>query len=190
MDKFSDAQKDKMSSSGVAMSFYREDTISTETTALFPQRKPRGSVKRKSVDEYDESNQRKRQHQQQTTHDVQNQRFLANVRERQRTQSLNEGFARLRRIVPTMPSDKMSKIHTLRLATYYIHFLSQTLDGQGVSFDQVAPVDTGAFLQQLKYAFSVWRMGSTIHASCELNNNNKDISENDSSSPHRYSSYC
>ncbi|VUZ43874.1 unnamed protein product [Hymenolepis diminuta] len=45
------------------------------------------------------------------------QRFLANIRERQRTQSLNRAFADLRHIIPTLPSDKLSKIQTLRLAT-------------------------------------------------------------------------
>ncbi|KAL5102645.1 Twist-related protein 1 [Taenia crassiceps] len=55
------------------------------------------------------------------------QRFLANVRERQRTQSLNKAFAELRHIIPTLPSDKLSKIQTLRLATQYISFLSNLL---------------------------------------------------------------
>uniref|UniRef100_A0A182K5P1 BHLH domain-containing protein n=1 Tax=Anopheles christyi TaxID=43041 RepID=A0A182K5P1_9DIPT len=49
--------------------------------------------------------------------EVQNQRVIANVRERQRTQSLNEAFASLRKIIPTLPSDKLSKIQTLRLAS-------------------------------------------------------------------------
>lgn len=57
--------------------------------------------------------------------DLQNQRVLANVRERQRTQSLNDAFSALRRIIPTLPSDKLSKIQTLRLAARYIDFLYQ-----------------------------------------------------------------
>lgn len=57
--------------------------------------------------------------------DVQSQRVLANVRERQRTQSLNEAFAALRKIIPTLPSDKLSKIQTLKLAARYIDFLYQ-----------------------------------------------------------------
>lgn len=52
---------------------------------------------------------------------------MANVRERQRTQSLNEAFASLRKIIPTLPSDKLSKIQTLKLATRYIDFLYQVL---------------------------------------------------------------
>lgn len=57
--------------------------------------------------------------------ELQSQRILANVRERQRTQSLNEAFAHLRQIIPTLPSDKLSKIQTLKLATRYIDFLFQ-----------------------------------------------------------------
>lgn len=44
-------------------------------------------------------------------------RSLANNRERQRTQNLNDAFCSLRKIIPTMPSDKLSKIQTLKLAT-------------------------------------------------------------------------
>ena len=55
------------------------------------------------------------------------QRILANVRERQRTQSLNDAFGQLRKIIPTLPSDKLSKIQTLKLATRYIDFLYQVL---------------------------------------------------------------
>jgi twist len=62
-----------------------------------------------------------------TYDDLQNQRLLANVRERQRTQSLNDAFTQLRKIIPTLPSDKLSKIQTLRLATRYIDFLYQVL---------------------------------------------------------------
>lgn len=62
-----------------------------------------------------------------TFEELQNQRVMANVRERQRTQSLNEAFASLRKIIPTLPSDKLSKIQTLKLATRYIDFLFQVL---------------------------------------------------------------
>jgi twist-like protein len=62
-----------------------------------------------------------------TFDDLQSQRLLANVRERQRTQSLNDAFTQLRKIIPTLPSDKLSKIQTLRLATRYIDFLYQVL---------------------------------------------------------------
>lgn len=44
-------------------------------------------------------------------------RSMANVRERQRTHDLNEAFTALRHIVPTKPSDKLSKIQTLKIAS-------------------------------------------------------------------------
>lgn len=55
-------------------------------------------------------------------------RQIANVRERQRTESLNDAFEKLRKIVPTLPSDKLSKIQTLKLATDYIKFLHSILN--------------------------------------------------------------
>jgi twist-like protein len=60
--------------------------------------------------------------------ELQVQRGQANVRERQRTQNLNEAFTQLRKIVPTMPSDKLSKIQTLKLASHYIDFLWKVLE--------------------------------------------------------------
>lgn len=89
--------------------------------------------------------------------DLQTQRVMANIRERQRTQSLNEAFTSLRKIIPTLPSDKLSKIQTLKLAARYIDFLCQVLqsdelDARGTSCSYVAH-------ERLSYAFSVWRMG-------------------------------
>lgn len=83
-------------------------------------------------------------------------RVMANVRERQRTQSLNEAFTALRQIIPTLPSDKLSKIQTLKLAARYIDFLCQVLqndelDAKLANCTYVAP-------ERLSYAFSVWRM--------------------------------
>lgn len=49
------------------------------------------------------------------------------ARERARTQSLNEAFTRLRSCVPALPSDKLSKIQTLRCASKYIQFLYAVL---------------------------------------------------------------
>lgn len=62
-----------------------------------------------------------------TEEELQSQRVMANVRERQRTQSLNEAFTQLRKSIPTLPSDKLSKIQTLKLATKYINFLEKVL---------------------------------------------------------------
>lgn len=89
--------------------------------------------------------------------DLHTQRVLANIRERERTQSLNEAFTSLRKIIPTLPSDKLSKIQTLKLASRYIDFLCQVLqsdelDARGTSCSYVAH-------ERLSYAFSVWRMG-------------------------------
>lgn len=95
----------------------------------------------------------------QSFEDLQSQRVMANVRERQRTQSLNEAFTSLRKIIPTLPSDKLSKIQTLKLAARYIDFLCQVLesdelDARGTSCSYVAH-------ERLSYAFSVWRMGGS-----------------------------
>ena len=66
----------------------------------------------------------------------------ANVRERQRTESLNDAFEKLRSIVPTLPSDKLSKIQTIRIATDYIKFLSSILSAspQFIDTEQSSPI--------------------------------------------------
>ncbi|KAG7255524.1 hypothetical protein CRUP_022778 [Coryphaenoides rupestris] len=92
----------------------------------------------------------------QSYEELQNQRVLANVRERQRTQSLNEAFASLRKIIPTLPSDKLSKIQTLKLASRYIDFLYQVL--QSDEMDHKMSSCSYVAHERLSYAFSVWRM--------------------------------
>lgn len=98
----------------------------------------------------------------QSFEDIQNQRIMANVRERQRTQSLNEAFASLRKSIPTLPSDKLSKIQTLKLAARYIDFLYHILStsspdapGEG---DVIGNVCSYTAHEKLSRAFSVWRM--------------------------------
>ncbi|XP_076875000.1 twist3 [Brachyhypopomus gauderio] len=88
--------------------------------------------------------------------DLHSQRVIANVRERQRTQSLNDAFASLRKIIPTLPSDKLSKIQILKLASRYIDFLYQVLQ----SDEMDAKLASCNYLahERLSYAFSVWRM--------------------------------
>ncbi|XP_051515856.1 twist3 [Myxocyprinus asiaticus] len=88
--------------------------------------------------------------------DLHTQRVIANVRERQRTQSLNDAFASLRKIIPTLPSDKLSKIQILKLASRYIDFLYQVLQ----SDEMDAKLASCNYLahERLSYAFSVWRM--------------------------------
>lgn len=102
-----------------------------------------------------------------TIEEVQIQRVMANVRERQRTQSLNEAFASLRQIIPSLPSDKLSKIQTLQLATQYIEFLYQILSTNESGASSDASSDAGSIMNEqgkylasdkLSYAFSVWRM--------------------------------
>ncbi|XP_061468841.1 twist-related protein 2 isoform X2 [Rhineura floridana] len=92
----------------------------------------------------------------QSYEELQSQRILANVRERQRTQSLNEAFAALRKIIPTLPSDKLSKIQTLKLAARYIDFLYQVL--QSDEMDNKMTSCSYVAHERLSYAFSVWRM--------------------------------
>ncbi len=96
----------------------------------------------------------------QSFEDLQNQRVLANVRERQRTQSLNEAFTQLRKIIPTLPSDKLSKIQTLKLATRYIDFLYQVLRSDADTMEQKMIPASCSYVahERLSYAFSVWRM--------------------------------
>nr|VZI16543.1 unnamed protein product [Spirometra erinaceieuropaei] len=80
------------------------------------------------------------QRRQSPNEDLLTQRFLANIRERQRTQSLNQAFADLRHIIPTLPSDKLSKIQTLKLATRYIDFLSNVLQESPKPSTKVSPI--------------------------------------------------
>lgn len=91
--------------------------------------------------------------------DPHSQRTIANIRERQRTQSLNEAFASLRKIIPTLPSDKFSKIQTLKLASRYIDFLYQVL--QNDNMDTKLTGCNYLAHERLSYAFSVWRMEGT-----------------------------
>jgi twist len=101
--------------------------------------------------------------------DLQQQRVIANVRERQRTQSLNEAFTSLRHIIPTLPSDKLSKIQTLKLATSYIDFLYQMLnEDQSVVDSKMA--QSKNFLTYLSAgkvdcAFTIWRLGDSAVSS-------------------------
>lgn len=94
----------------------------------------------------------------QSFEEIHTQRVLANVRERQRTQSLNEAFSQLRTIIPTLPSDKLSKIQTLKLASRYIDFLYQVLRTDDSCDKNKATSCSYVEDERLSYAFSVWRM--------------------------------
>jgi len=99
-------------------------------------------------------------------------RNQANIRERQRTQNLNEAFQMLRQILPTIPSDKMSKIHMLKIASSYINFLFYILQTEEnpvtdeairlqYKIPQTLAKDSN-FKESLSYAFSVWRMEDVL----------------------------
>ncbi|VDI40884.1 twist-related protein 2-like [Mytilus galloprovincialis] len=94
----------------------------------------------------------------QSMEEINTQRCLANVRERQRTQSLNEAFSTLRTIIPTLPSDKLSKIQTLKLASRYIDFLYQVLRTDDNCDKNKSTSCSYVEDERLSYAFSVWRM--------------------------------
>ena len=107
--------------------------------------------------------------------------MLANIRERQRTQSLNDAFSSLRKIIPTLPSDKLSKIQTLKLASRYIEFLfqvsfidefslrsqlkhkfNQVLDEDEALIAESAAHSTFVANEKLACAFSMWRMENVL----------------------------
>lgn len=112
-----------------------------------------------SVDDLSENgSSKKRRKGPQSLEDLQTQRCMANVRERQRTQSLNDAFTQLRTIIPTLPSDKLSKIQTLKLATRYIDFLYQVLRNDDILSDSKMSSCNYVANERLSYAFSVWRM--------------------------------
>ncbi|KAI7690105.1 Basic helix-loop-helix transcription factor scleraxis [Sarcoptes scabiei] len=63
-------------------------------------------------------------------------RAIANARERNRTESVNNAFALLRKLLPTRPKDrKLSKIEILRLASSYIRHLNNVSQALSVGED-------------------------------------------------------
>lgn len=136
---------------------FRLNSLSEDDLMLDDENSPRartGKIRRKSAA--------------QSYEDIQTQRVMANVRERQRTQSLNEAFKSLRKSIPTLPSDKLSKIQTLKLAARYIDFLYHTLStGSGPAnlVDSMSAEESSGSIcssysahERLSRAFSVWRM--------------------------------
>ncbi|MEE6466398.1 hypothetical protein FKM82_006937 [Ascaphus truei] len=143
------------------------DSLSNSEEELDRQQSKRGCRKRrpsrKNAEDPDSPNSVKRSKKSSSTgsspqsyEELQTQRVMANVRERQRTQSLNEAFSALRKIIPTLPSDKLSKIQTLKLASRYIDFLCQVL--QSDELDSKMASCSYVAHERLSYAFSVWRM--------------------------------
>lgn len=135
--------------------------------------KSRSGRKRKSFESDDENSfqsarSKSRRKTPQSFEDIQNQRIMANVRERQRTQSLNEAFASLRKSIPTLPSDKLSKIQTLKLAARYIdflyHILSNSSPDSSGDADVLGNVCSYTAHEKLSRAFSVWRMEGDLNS--------------------------
>ncbi|XP_046669206.1 twist-related protein-like [Homalodisca vitripennis] len=149
-------------------------------THPLPQERPQDDRKRKRSQEWVSGSKLRRRNSTASSEELHNQRVLANVRERQRTQSLNEAFASLRKIIPTLPSDKLSKIQTLKLAARYIDFLYQVLhyadtddlpdsDPEDSTGGRTSPegrtMTSCSYMahEKLSYAFSVWRMEGEWH---------------------------
>lgn len=146
--------------------------IKVETTDDEPVLKCRNSGRKRKITNYESDDEnsfqsisksnKSRRKSPQSFEDIQNQRIMANVRERQRTQSLNEAFASLRKSIPTLPSDKLSKIQTLKLAARYIdflyHILSTSSPEGGGEGDVIGNVCSYTAHEKLSRAFSVWRM--------------------------------
>lgn len=147
-----------------------------DETASIISTKIRNGRKRKSFESDDENSfqhsiargKARKKALQKSNEDIQNQRIMANVRERQRTQSLNEAFASLRKSIPTLPSDKLSKIQTLKLAARYIdflyHILSTSSPEASGEADVIGNVCSYTAHEKLSRAFSVWRMEGDLNS--------------------------
>jgi len=86
-------------------------------------------------------------------------RMIANMRERDRTQSVNSAFSSLRELIPTEPLDrKLSKIETLRLATSYIQHLAVQLHADDSMFGSPCNVLSGEKRKRTICTFCVANM--------------------------------
>ena len=85
-----------------------------------------------------------------------------NARERQRKEELNVAFNALRQSIPTIPSDKLSKIETLRLASQYIDFLYQVLRNEDQGGQNSARRCFNTAKGRLSLAYSLWRMEGAL----------------------------
>lgn len=96
----------------------------------------------------------------------------ANVRERKRTENLNQAFRRLQSKIPKEPSDKMSKIHTLKLTLDYINFLNDILKGDEKTAAQQGRTaelfSSAAIEHEIRQVDS--RLGSPCSSSCCTSN--------------------
>lgn len=72
------------------------------------------------------------------SHQQLHQRQAANLRERKRMLSINEAFEGLRAHIPTLPYEKrLSKVDTLRLAIGYISFLTELVENDMQSKENI-----------------------------------------------------
>ncbi|VDK60757.1 unnamed protein product [Cylicostephanus goldi] len=81
-------------------------------------------------------------------------------------QELNDAFSILRKIIPSMPSDKMSKIHTLRIASDYIRFLDQMKRDDCKLFGVDIFDEKGGY--GLQTSFNIWRGSHGLTQSSSL----------------------
>uniref|UniRef100_A0A914XEJ5 BHLH domain-containing protein n=1 Tax=Plectus sambesii TaxID=2011161 RepID=A0A914XEJ5_9BILA len=114
----------------------------------------------------------------QTLDELTAQRASANLRERDRTRQLNDAFTLLRKHVPTMPSDKMSKIHTLKIASDYIRFLDDLMspDDKLFGYEIRLQYDEHGNVN-LAPLFNLWRggMGRSASSDSRLNDPSDDF---------------
>lgn len=163
--------------------FIKVEPVDEESPSSSSVLKPRNFARKRKCAESDEENSfqmmggrsKSRRKSPQSFEDMQHQRIMANVRERQRTQSLNDAFASLRKSIPTLPSDKLSKIQTLKLAARYIDFLYHVLSTSSAEnpndSDVLGNVCSYTAHEKLSRAFSMWRMEgdwNTPQWQCEL----------------------
>ncbi|CAD5214424.1 unnamed protein product [Bursaphelenchus okinawaensis] len=88
---------------------------------------------------------------------LQKQRERANKRERDRTRALNSAYTRLRQKIPSLPSDKTSKIHTLRVTVEYIQFLRELAsDNNNLNIDLAVNENNQI---NIAATFNSWRTG-------------------------------
>ena len=151
-----------------------DEPMQTSTSCSKKQQRPRpprssggcSSQRRRSNSSTSSSSKASRIRKQISHDELQVQRNQANVRERMRTQSLNEAFQNLRQSIPTMPSDKMSKIQTLKLASDYIGFLYTVLNEGEEDHQRYQNLGSGSDPggngtpgdRNLSYYFNMWRM--------------------------------
>lgn len=151
------AHQTAMNSNPITTSSCPVGDVMAGSTVIDLDAEKRMNRKRKFKEEGGATSKSRKRSTPQSYEELQNQRVMANVRERQRTQSLNEAFSSLRKIIPTLPSDKLSKIQTLKLAARYIDFLYQVLRSEEIDQKMASSCSYVAH-ERLSYAFSVWRM--------------------------------